>query len=307
MLVPDNGHLRREDVRLSVYRCRSCDLVFLNPLPPAELGRGYFADAYSSERKTQNLYYDDAFKERVSRIRLDVVEGHIGSRGMLLDVGCGKGHFVAAAGARGWTAWGVELDSSACQQAVSHFKLDTIRQGSLDHPDLPAPFDVITLWDVIEHVPNPLQFLCDARDRLRDGGLLVIRTANIRSWRFDQDPYHWWAFGCDHRFYFGPRSLGAILRAADCEVLEILNLETKERPEKAASQGRKRSFREGALALSRAPWKVVRLGGYCRNIIRRRSGHLRYGDHYHTSIMTVIARKVDQAGGGRVPISSSTS
>ena len=117
--------------------------------------------------------------------------------------------------------------------------------------------------------PTLLSF-CVTPEPPQKGGLLVIRTANIRSWRFDQDPYHWWAFGCDHRFYFGPRSLGGVLSATNFHVIEILNMEPKERPEKKALRIAGTSFRESLSVLSEAPWKAVRLGGYCRAAIRRR-------------------------------------
>jgi 2-polyprenyl-3-methyl-5-hydroxy-6-metoxy-1,4-benzoquinol methylase len=264
MNVGDNGHLRRQDVRLPVWRCDSCDVAFLNPPPDPALGAEYFAQTY---RQTGNLYYSDAFKAKVSEIRLSVIEraGAPGKR--LLDVGCGKGAFVHLATRLGWQAWGVEFDAGAVQQARSRGL--KVLVGSMEHTTLPTTFDVITLWDVIEHVTDPADVLRQAYAKLQPGGLLVVRTSNYRCSLFARNPSKWWAFGIDHRFYFSIASLTAAMRHAGFTVRETLNLEPIERPDKPPT------------SLTANP----------RHWLRHALGRWRYGRHYHTSLMTVIASK----------------
>lgn len=291
MVVGDNGHLRRADVRLPLWLCPDCDIFFLNPPPPAHVGREYFAGAYASERP-KSLYYDDTFKDRVSNQRLDLIAEQGAAGGRLLDVGCGKGQFVAVARQRGWEAWGVELDAGACDHARNELGLQTVLNGSLDHPDLPASFDVVTLWDVIEHVPDPVSLLQQVHDRLATGGLLVVRTANIRSFAFDKNRQGWWAFGSDHRFYFSPGSLRIALGRAGLNTRAVLNRETVERADKRGSGDiADTSLAEGLRAVTRAPGKVLKLAHYARNRWRRAVGLRRYGAHYTTSLMTVIASR----------------
>ena len=264
--VPDNGHLRTADVQLSVWNCDTCDVCFLNPFPAAELGAKYFAQSYQAENKS--LYYDDQFKTRVSRVRLEALKTRNPSARSLLDVGCGKGQFVGVARQQGWEAWGVELDAGAVFTAQSR-GLQTVLQGTVNHPGLPTVFDVITLWDVIEHLQDPTSLLRDIHTRLAPGGLIAIRTANIRSALFARNPKNWWAFGVDHRFYFSPRSLTRTLNAAGYDVREILDLERLERPEKRR------------LSLFSNPRHIPR---HLRNLAR-------YGKTYRTSLMTCIAAK----------------
>ena len=266
LTAPDNGHLRRPDVQLSVWTCRACDICFLNPFPPPELGAQYFAESYAAPAKS--LYYDDGFKERVSQIRVEALMKLLPPGRRLLDVGCGKGQFVAIARRNGLDAWGVELDQGAVATARKA-GLGTVLHGSLDHPELPAAFDVITLWDVIEHLQSPATVLREAFDRLVPGGLIAIRTANIRSVTFAKNPLKWWAFGIDHRFYFSPQSLSALLTRTGFAVRDVLNLEPVERPDR-------RRF-----SLMDNP----------RQFVRHVLGDIRYGSHYRTSLMIVVGQK----------------
>lgn len=291
MTVADNGHLRRTDVTLPVHHCRDCDVFFLNPPPPAHVGREYFADAYAGHARG-NIYYDDAFKERTSRLRLELLRSRGAPGRRLLDVGCGKGQFVAVAQRDGWDAWGVELDHGACAYAAGQFGLQTVLHGDLSHPALPGEFDVVTLWDVIEHVPDPVGIFREVVARLRPGGLVVVRTANIRSWAFDRHRHQWWAFGSDHRFYFSPGSLGVAMSAAGLMVTDVLDREAAERPDKRRSQDiSQTSVGAGLRSISHSPAKVAKIGRYVRNLLRRAAGEWKYGAQYKTSIMTIVAVK----------------
>jgi SAM-dependent methyltransferase len=291
MIAPDNGHLRDQDVRLPVYRCADCDLFFLNPPPPGEIGREYFAEQYKTDMAA-NPYYTDEFKDRVGDIRAKLLEQYGVSAGRLLDVGCAKGHFVRSAKNAGWDAWGVELDEGACEYARTHLGLDTVFAGSVDHPNLPDQFDAVTLWDVIEHVHDPLECLRGVAGKLRESGWLVVRTGNIRSWAFDRNRRKWWAFGSDHRFYFSPGSLTRALELSGFTVVGVLNQEKAERPEKRQAPGlTDTSLSDGLRAIGKSPLKVARVGSYLAAKVRRLAGERKHGEHYMTSIMTVVARK----------------
>jgi SAM-dependent methyltransferase len=286
LVAPDNGHLRRDDIRLPVWSCDVCDVGFLNPAPEPALGAEYFATAYAEPAKS--LYYDDEFKLRVAKIRLDLIEQYRPPGRVLIDVGCGKGQFVRAAREQDWDAYGVELDEGAVATA-RQTGLSTVFAGSLDHGALPSGADVITLWDVIEHLPDPTAVVRAAHGKLNAGGLLVIRTANFRSWTCERNPHKWWAFGIDHRFYFSPRSLRYLLeREAGFLCRDVRNLEKLERPDK---RGAEISIAEGVSRLAKSPSKIERLGVVARQRLRRTLGRMRHGEHYYTSLMTIIAQR----------------
>jgi 2-polyprenyl-3-methyl-5-hydroxy-6-metoxy-1,4-benzoquinol methylase len=95
--------------------------------------------------------------------------------GRLLDVGCGFGHFVHWAQAHGWDAWGCDADPWAREQTVAPGQIVASPEAA------PAPFDLITLWDVLEHVPEPMSLSRSLRPLLRSGGRLVVGCPNFVS------------------------------------------------------------------------------------------------------------------------------
>jgi SAM-dependent methyltransferase len=93
--------------------------------------------------------------------------------GRLADIGCGFGHFVAWARAHEWDAYGFERDEWACERAA----LPGTVVASLD--DLPGPFDVVTAWEVLEHVEEPIAFATRLRGLLVPGGRFVLSCPNF--------------------------------------------------------------------------------------------------------------------------------
>ena len=93
--------------------------------------------------------------------------------GRLLDVGCGFGHFVRWAVEHGWDGFGSDFDPWARQRSVVP---DRVRA---DPADFTGTFDVVTLWDVLEHVREPIEFAAGLRPRLRPGGRLLVGSPNF--------------------------------------------------------------------------------------------------------------------------------
>jgi 2-polyprenyl-3-methyl-5-hydroxy-6-metoxy-1,4-benzoquinol methylase len=169
-----------------IVRCRRCGHLYVSPRPPLDEIREIYGEHYfqnpAFERTDHDAYfgYMDYLRDRERIVlRLGEVLARIERhewRGRLLDVGCGPGFFVATAAASGWDAWGVELNKHAVAWANEHVT-DRVLHGTVETLEFPdAAFDCVTMFDVIEHLPDPRSDLLDVWRVLRPGGLLVVVT-----------------------------------------------------------------------------------------------------------------------------------
>ena len=136
----------------------------------------------------------------------------------LLDVGSGYGYFRKAAADSGWFTDGVEISRHAAAVALQDFSLNTF-VGSLGDfvREHPRPYDVITLFDTIEHVQEPVALLRLVSDLLVSGGLCVIRTPNLLALEADIFRSYYHSLKAEHLQYFSPNSLCRALDGAGLE------------------------------------------------------------------------------------------
>jgi SAM-dependent methyltransferase len=145
-------------------------------------------------------------------------------QGRVLDVGCGNGDFLATLARRGWHVSGTDLSAVACDQARG--KGIVTHEGPLTEANLPATdFDVITLWHVLEHLPDPTVELAEARRLLRDDGLLVLEVPNSGTPTFRLCGKDWVCLDVPrHLQHFTPPTLQQLLRQAGFAPVRRQNL-----------------------------------------------------------------------------------
>ena len=196
----------------NVYQCAKCGLAFTHPQPEAldeQYDSGYF-DLYR-KRHDFRLRRGDARLRRIELIR---------EPGRLLDIGCSLGYFVEAANARGWQASGVEISSYASEEARK-LGLD-VKTGVLEDVGYPdKSFDCVTMWDVLEHVPDPTKHMLEVRRVLADGGLVVIGTPNMGHSLFKMKRERWRHLKPrEHIYYFRRSSIASLLWKTGFEVVQ---------------------------------------------------------------------------------------
>ena len=170
-----------------LVRCVRCGLVYQNPRPTeAEIG-AYYPPEYdpfvpppwahpNPVIRAVHLY---GLKKRWALVER-WAPTRAGKRD-ILDIGCATGVFLAAGSDR-WRKVGIELSTDAAQYARQTFAL-TVHQGMLEQSPLaPNSFDVVTMWDVLEHVHDPVRTLGRIRELLRPRGILVVRVPNLDAW-----------------------------------------------------------------------------------------------------------------------------
>jgi 2-polyprenyl-3-methyl-5-hydroxy-6-metoxy-1,4-benzoquinol methylase len=162
-----------------LLRCARCQLVFVGNPPTDEQREALYSFASGYHEELGKDAASIAFHRREAERNLAVLTRHRAPGGRLLDIGCSSGLFLDLARKVGWQVRGLEYSPDSAQMARDQFKLDVVT-GEL-RPDTFAPgsFDVVTLWDVIEHVPDPKSVLQRVKPLLAPGGLLVLKTPNV--------------------------------------------------------------------------------------------------------------------------------
>lgn len=137
----------------------------------------------------------------------------------LLDIGCGDGQFAAAAMSRGWSASGIELNPPAAEKARAR-GVDA-HQGHVEEVDLGgSTFDLVTSWDVIEHVPNPRLFIEKLVSFVAPGGTIVVTTLNRSSLVSRVFRGRWTMIVEDHYTYWDKKSLTEAFSRAGIPIAE---------------------------------------------------------------------------------------
>lgn len=169
--------------RFPYFRCPQCSLIYPSPRPKAE----YIDNLYTNGRFAsifRELYLPSAeyrmstlFRERVEDIILPRVE-----KGRLLDIGCSTGHFLKVAYEHGFEVYGIEPNREMVMFAAEKLKLPNILNGVLKNNVYPEEyFDVVTMWDVLEHVCQPAQLLRSVFKILKPSGWIFAYTENVES------------------------------------------------------------------------------------------------------------------------------
>jgi 2-polyprenyl-3-methyl-5-hydroxy-6-metoxy-1,4-benzoquinol methylase len=208
-----------------IVRCAQCDLTYVaESVDPAFL-KQYYGEAYYTG--AQHKGYADYIGQRESRKRhfrslIPRIKHHLDMEcPRVLDVGCAAGFFLEVVREHGWSGRGVELSTFAAEYARSRLGLDVII-GTLAEAALPAAsFDLVTLWDVVEHLPNPRAALEETWRLLRPAGILCVSTGDISGVTARIYGAKWGLLAPPgHLFYFSRRTLFALLRESGFEVLQ---------------------------------------------------------------------------------------
>lgn len=243
-----------------VVRCQGCDFIYTNPMIRGmeHLETAFYDDPQCYSATTGNE------ASAMYRSRLALLE-RFQAPGTLLDVGSGKGEFLAECAARGWKALGVEPSARFCEYARETYGVDA-RLGILDASSPPAEsgLDAVTLNHVLEHVDDPCRLLSTVRERLKPRGVVFVEVPNTDSyllrladlyfrlkglaWSSRLSPLH----APFHRFGFTARSLTYALNKAGYEVLALQTYSGSDRGCRDAVRSpavRLRDLASGALAL----------------------------------------------------------
>ena len=220
--------LKFEDGPFSVVTCEQCGLTYVTPRlgDTSLIDEVYNEQYWRSDAAKDRGYTDYAADERLYlktyRRRMSVVRRHFPTPGRVLDVGCAAGFFLRVAKDAGWQVTGLEPSDSIRALAVRALGEENVHGGLLGEVDLePASFDLITFWDVIEHIPDTVAALRAARELLAPGGKLLVETQNIDSRAAKVLGTRWQHYKhAEHIYHFNPKTIDRLFGEGGFEILE---------------------------------------------------------------------------------------
>ncbi|MCA8953678.1 MAG: class I SAM-dependent methyltransferase [Planctomycetes bacterium] len=215
-----------------VVTCSDCGLVYVTPrLSGQDLldiyDEGYWKSQNPKVRGYADYASESALYLKTFEKRMALVSRWVEPNSRVLDVGCAAGYFLRVMRDRGHDVHGVELSEAIAKEAVAALGDDRIHIGTLDDAALamnyePGSFDLVTLWDVIEHVPDPQAVLRKIRELLKPGRRLLLETQNVASrWarmlgrRWHHYKHH------EHLFHFTPATIERLLRDCGFKTLAV--------------------------------------------------------------------------------------
>ncbi len=189
-------------------KCQRCQTVYTNPIKKKELINGDYSKLKSIDAsiiREGRLY--------TTKSQVQLVRKH-NNGATLLDVGCGEGFFLFNADNAGYRTKGIELSREAAAYGKKEFNLE-IEAMAFEELNLPENyFDVVTMWQVLEHIPHPLETLKEAHRILKPGGLIAASTPDFGGIPSRILRRNWWNIRSLHINQFTTSTLIGILQNA---------------------------------------------------------------------------------------------
>jgi SAM-dependent methyltransferase len=202
----------------SLFSCKSCGLVFTNPRPKLEnLGLYYQSDKYYSHTSSQGGIIPFIYR-KVKEINLktkfkQVTAGSVINK--VLDIGCGTGDFLNVCKKSGIEIFGIEPDSKARYLAKEILKVEILHPDQSEKiPD--ESFDLITMWHVLEHVPDLKKQISELSRIIKKGGKVVIALPVYESYDAEVYKEKWAAWDVPrHLYHFNKAVINKMMLAND--------------------------------------------------------------------------------------------
>jgi 2-polyprenyl-3-methyl-5-hydroxy-6-metoxy-1,4-benzoquinol methylase len=231
-------------------RCPKCSFFYVNPRPITSALEHYYRESKASQFFQENII-TPTIQTRVNRIfkpRLAWLNQIYPSKGKLLDIGCSLGIFLELAREDGWEPFGIEFSPMAI--AACREKSIKVSSYAIERSDFPKnAFDIITLWEVLEHVSTPRDFIAACYQHLKPGGKLIVTVPNIEGIEFQLlGKAHTNIAAPAHLNYFSPERLASFL----CE--QFFRVECVETPGELDVDNIRSALQKGKIETTGSPF-----------------------------------------------------
>ena len=211
----------------AMVRCTKCGLLRQNPRPTRRIIGRYYPEEYKPFADTR--IEDVSFTVRIARMsaeyglrrRVRLVARHQPD-GRLLEIGCATGLFLdAAQRLDDWQVQGIEPSAATAEYARQKYGLDVITSSYEDTHLESQSYDIVTMWDVLEHLHEPVAAVQDVARILKPSGVFVIKVPHLESLAARFFGRYWAGLDAPRHLYVFPRPLlEGVLQQAGFEILE---------------------------------------------------------------------------------------
>ncbi|SHG53286.1 class I SAM-dependent methyltransferase [Flavobacterium defluvii] len=206
-----------------LYYDEDLDMLITSPQPDLEnLGRYYESEDYISHTDNKRSIFEKAYhfvKSIALKNKLNLINSEQSQKGKILDIGAGTGDFLLTAKNDGWNVIGIEPSDRAKNIAKQKGISFVEETASLENNS----FDVITMWHVLEHVPNLENQINELKRLLKPTGTLIVAVPNFKS--FDAKHYgeFWAAFDVPiHFWHFSKKAIKSLFEKVDMKLEKVL-------------------------------------------------------------------------------------
>jgi 2-polyprenyl-3-methyl-5-hydroxy-6-metoxy-1,4-benzoquinol methylase len=206
-----------------LYHDETLDMLITHPQPSLDiLGKYYESADYISHTDSKRSLFEKAYhfvKNIALKNKLDLINSHQPSKGQILDIGAGTGEFLAVAGKDGWKTVGVEPSDKA--KAIAKNKGVSFVENTSELES--QSFDIISMWHVLEHVPNLDEQIKELKRLLKPTGTLIVAVPNFKS--FDAKHYgnFWAAYDVPiHFWHFSKKAIQLLFDKENMELQKVL-------------------------------------------------------------------------------------
>lgn len=208
--------IHKNDTDFYLFQCQACDFVFLPPYYRQFIDyTNYKGDSVLAQIRQGNNW----LKVQRQKLKFDLISKYK-PQGKLMDLGCGWGHFLLAAKELGYDIYGIEIAKSLHEYCTKDLKLPVEDVNLFDMPDQ-ARFDLITMWDVLEHIDAADAFLEKCHTLLKPGGFVFIQVPAIDSYLSRKKKEDWAMISLDHVNYFSRKTVTQLFERKGFKVREI--------------------------------------------------------------------------------------
>ncbi len=198
-------------------------LLKTHPQPSEEsIGKYYESDDYISHTDGKRSLFERLYhtiKQKALRDKIKLLESFKPSKGSLLDIGAGTGDFLVRAKNSGWVIMGIEPSDKAKTIAVNKGIRFAESLKSIDNHSQ----DVVTMWHVLEHVPDVQQQITELKRILKPDGVIIVAVPNFKSYDAQHYGEYWAAYDVPrHLWHFSKTAIRKLFAEQDMDLVKVL-------------------------------------------------------------------------------------